>query len=124
VGRAFVILPAATFIVGVLLGGGLVWLALDGGSADGDGSTAPEPAPSTSTPAPSVPSDAIVVPGACTRAARGAGTTVSLLRDALTAITDLDAARLEDVLDELEVVDQQIREDLAECRRLATSDAP
>lgn len=122
-GRAFVVLPAATFLVGLLLGAGLVRLAFEGDNDDGDGG-AGQASPSPSAAAtPSASPDAIVVPGACTRAAREAGSTVALLRDALGAITDLDAARLADILDELEKLDQQIREDVATCR-LQASESP
>jgi hypothetical protein len=117
-GRAFVLLPVLTFVAGMLLGGALVGVATDRGDPGGNGgATSPS---RTASPQPSVTAsadpDAIVVPGACAEAARNASQAVSLLRDAVAAIGELDAARLADILDDLEQLDRRIREDAAACR--------
>lgn len=113
----YVLLPAATFLVGLLLGGALVWVAQPG--EEGGGSAEGQPSPSAGvTPTPTtVPSGSIVVPRACLQAVEAAQEVVDLARDAVTAIGDLDAAALQKVVNRIEKLDRRVRADIDACRQ-------
>jgi len=116
-GRRHLLIPAATFLVGLALGAVLVWVGQPEGP-DGDTEAETSPSPDVTTGAPPRPetTDAILVPRACLRAAQAADDVVTLARDAVSALGDMDTARLEQILDEMERLDRQIREDAAQCR--------
>lgn len=117
------LLPAITFLIGVALGGALIAV---GTNAGGDDSAAPH---STAAPAPSgsasTSGDAVVtVPGACLDAANQAEEAFSLLRGGVTAIRDLDARRLQELVDQLQKLDPQVRSLVDECRAAAAVSTP
>lgn len=116
----FVLLPALTFLVGLMLGGALVWVALpdDGGGIAGQGPSDAATAPSPELdPSPADPSAAATIAQACVRAAEASIGVVDLVQDAATALSKLDAPRLQALVDEMEVLDEQIREDVRLCRQ-------
>lgn len=117
---AFVLVPAATFLVGLLLGAALVWVAGPDQSTPDD-----EPRTETSPTAPASPStpaaEDLVIPADCVQAVESAREVVDRLRQAVDAVSNLDTERLLDILDELERLDRQIREDASECRPRSTS---
>ena len=115
-GRSFLLVPAATFLVGLALGAALVWVAQpsdSGGGSEAQPSPGVSVSPSTS---PSGPPTASRSPGPCVRAAQDAEQVIRLVREAVTALGALDAARLEELVDEMELLDEQVRDDARLCR--------
>lgn len=116
--HGFLLVPALTFLVGLVLGAALVWVAQPSGTGDGEGSEA-QPSPgATASPStsPSEPSAASPSPGPCVRAAQDAEQVIRLVRAAATALGALDAARLEEIVDEMELLDDQVRDNARLCR--------
>lgn len=114
--RLFWMLPAATFLVGLALGAVMVWLAQPGESETEAGNGAPSPE-ATVVPSPS-PSETggIVVPDACLQAVDAAEELVSIGRETVRALADLDTVRLQQLVDDMEELDARVREDAADCR--------
>jgi len=115
---AFVLVPAATFLVGLLLGAALVWVAQP---SDGDRGGAPDVPASPGagpSPSPTRPGETASPPasGACLRAARAAEDLVRLAREAAAALADLDTQRLQEIVSAMEELDRRIRPDAQECR--------
>ncbi len=119
--RRFLLVPAATFLVGLLLGGARVWVAQPGGDDGGTAGEQPTASPTaTGSPQPGAsPADpeAVRISQACLRAAEASANVVNLVRDAATALSELDAGRLRELVDRMEVLDTQIRDDVAVCRQ-------
>ncbi len=106
------VLPALTFLVGLALGVALGFAA--GGSDSGPRAlSTPTPSP-RSAPSP-IPG---VIPQVCVEAAQESSKALTLLRQGVRAIADLDAQRLREVLDEAQQV-QQVAE--AAARQCQTS---
>ncbi len=100
--RWSVLLPALAFVVGLALGAAVVGVSQLGGSSPDE----PLAAPSTSsTPMPepaASPSPSallITVPAPCVQAAEQAETAYDVLDRAVTAVRELDARQLADVVD-------------------------
>lgn len=100
--RWSVLLPALTFAVGLALGAAVVGVSELGGSSADEEVAAPS---STSTPTPepdAAPSPSallITVPAPCVQAAEQAETAYDVLDRAVTAVRELDARQLADVVD-------------------------
>lgn len=116
--RLFWLLPTLTFLVGLVLGGGLVAL----GSNDAE-SAIGQPPPSSSAPTPSgVPSagesgdGTVVVPQECVAAADTSLEVLDLVRKAVAAIGDLDARRLQEIVDRLQELDPEVTRLAETCR--------
>ena len=105
------LLPALTFVVGVTLGGALVGLP-EWGQSDTGAPPSATPSPVTSSPAPT----ALSPTEACLAAGGDAAKAVDLLGQAAAAIRDLDASRLQQVLDEAQRLDAMIRAEVGRCR--------
>jgi hypothetical protein len=124
--RRFVVVPALTFLVGLALGAVLVWVGTSG-PGGGDEEAAPSGTPSASPAEPTrSPGDGVsgvgrTVPEECTRAADSALQLAEILQDAVRALGDLDARRLQELVDRMEGLDQQIRADLQACREATSS---
>lgn len=119
--RGFVLVPAGTFLLGLLLGAVLVWVAVPGGGTSAGGEQDPTPGttggPAASPTLRASPGPGTTIPESCVRSAESAATAVTLVRQAVTAVGDLDAARLQQIVDRIEQLDTQIREDVTSCRR-------
>jgi hypothetical protein len=121
--RWFLLVPAATFLVGLLLGALLVWVVQPTGPQSDDqtaeptpeGTLEPSPEPRT-TPSPSVSE-------ACLRAAGHATELVTLVRQAANALGDLDTLRLQEIVDDMERLDGEIRAAVDQCRQRAAGSA-
>lgn len=116
----FVVVPAITLLVGLVLGGLIVGVAHDG-------SKSPDVGPSaTPTPAdPSASSDvAVVVPQECLQAAETVQRATELIRDGVAAIRDFRPDELITLLDQLEDLDAEAREQAAACSEVEVSPAP
>ena len=110
-------LPAATLLVGVLLGGAVV------GAADvGDDGERPGPrATPTATPAPSADQADVVVrvPGPCVQLADRTEQAYALLDRGVTAARDLDARALADLVDEVQQNRPEVAALVSRCRSQA-----
>jgi hypothetical protein len=112
--------PALTFVAGLLLG----WLLL-GGSPTDAGPQVGAPAPSTISPAPSAPaSDALArVPEPCLALADQTETAFAVFDRAVDAVRQLDARRLQEAVDDVQVLRPQAQDLAAQCRSRAGQDA-
>ncbi len=139
-GALFFIVPAATFLVGLMLGAGLVWVAQPGGSDGGE----PEPSAAGPEASPDEPAEAspdaspdatasspgeegsqdVVLTGACVQAAEASSQLVARVRDAVDALANLDTRELGRILDDLERLDGEIRQDAAACRTVPATSTP
>ncbi|CAN5337877.1 hypothetical protein BH20ACT5_BH20ACT5_16580 [soil metagenome] len=112
------VLPAATFIVGLVIG-----FAVWGTSGDDDDEGALSDTTPSLTASPGDGEDigqtvTVAVPQACLDAIDESEQSLDLLEQAATAISDLDAARLQEIVDELQDASEQIRSLGTECRDL------
>ena len=110
-----VLLPALTFLVGLALGAAVVGVAST--SDDGvEGPTAQESQEPSPSPSPTSSDLVVTIPAPCVEAAEKAELAFDVLQDAASAVRDLDARRLAEVVDlaqtEQEVVDRLV----SECR--------
>jgi hypothetical protein len=127
-GRLTWLLPALTFVVGVVLGA-VVVAAIDSGGGAGtaaDGSTAGPGGGTTATPTPSAgaPKDTtatMTVPAACAALAGDARDAAGLLEQAATAARDLDAKALADVARRMQVARDRLTAQADACQGAAPS---
>ena len=115
-GRWSVLLPALTFLAGLLLGAAVL-----GATRSDDGTPPPRAAPSAvPTPSPS-PSDALVrVPGPCLQAAEQAEQAYALVEQGVAAARELDARGLADLVDEVQRRRPEVQALLEACRTAAS----
>jgi len=116
------VFPAATFVVGVVLGGLVVGAASSGGS--GSPSEPPQAAAPTATATAPAPETTVVVPGACNQAAEAVTEAVELIRQGAASVRDFDPDELVRVLDELETLEPQARELAARCSDVDVDPGP
>lgn len=110
------LLPAATFLVGLTLGGVLVAVGAGGGGSEGDASGEPTSSPSPTAGGSLAPGDTVVtVPLACEESAENLREATGLLRDSLGSVRDFDPDRLVEILNRLEEIDEDTRPLLDEC---------
>lgn len=114
--RLSVLLPAATFLVGLALGAAMIWIAQPDEDGPEAGTDQPSPGATVSASPESSGTGGIVIPEACLRAADAAEELVAIGREAVRALAELDAVRLQEVVDDIERLDRQVREDVADCR--------
>jgi len=113
------LLPAATFLVGLVIGFA-VWGAADD---DGDGGSQAQGTPSV-TDSPVTGDDngrtaTVTVPQSCLDAIEESEQSLDLLEEAVQAIGDLDAGRLQEIVNDLQGASERIRDLGDECRELA-----
>ncbi len=112
------LLPAATFLVGLVIGFA-VWGA--GGDDDDGGSQAQGTPPVTDSPATgdgNGQTATVTVPQSCLDAIEESEQSLDLIEEAVQAIGDLDAGRLQEIVDELQGVSERIRDLGDECQEL------
>jgi len=105
--------PAATFLVGVLIGGLVFGVAIKN-DGSGDASSIRSTTPPTVT-GPTSSDVTVTVPGACEDAAAVVQQSLDLLRQAATAVRDFNPSEVVDVLDQLEEADAELRELSTQC---------
>lgn len=115
------LLPTLTFVVGLALGGGLVYA-----TSGGDAATTPEAAPSAS---PSRSADAggdttVTLPAECAQASEQITRAYGLLREAVGQVRDFDASRLVETIDELQTVDEETRPLVEACSQVSVGTSP
>lgn len=124
--NAFWLVPAATFLVGLLLGGVLVAVTGSGddASAGPEASSGPTASPTTSGDASPRPAATVTVPGACLEVADSTQQLLALVRDAVTAARDLDASRLSSIVRQLQEEQSGLQQQANACRSAAPSILP
>jgi hypothetical protein len=114
----FAVVPAITLLVGLVLGGLVVGVTVDG---------EPE-SRTTSTPTPVDPSPtedvAVVVPQECLEAAETVQEATALIRDGASAIREFRPDELITLLDDLEDLDAVAREQATACEEVDVSRTP
>ncbi len=123
-GRTWWLLPALTFLVGLVLGGVVI-----GALRSGDTSTTAPPTPSASsavpdssastTTAPAVAT--VVVPAECLQVADDSRGLVDLTQQAAAAVRDLDAAKLSDLVRQIDTAQTTLRQHADACRAVEAS---
>ncbi len=114
------VLPAATFVIGIVVGGLIVGL---GGI--GDGSSSSDPGGSTQPTTSVATGDTnIVIPAACSKAADSVDQAVQLLRSGAGAVRDFQPDVLVKVLDDLETLDPKLRKLAAQCSAVDITPGP
>jgi hypothetical protein len=117
--RAPWLIPALTFLVGLLLGGVVIGLLRSGTAT----TASPEPA-ATSTPsgpaAPtSSPAGPITIPAECVQIATDSQQLLTLLDEAVGAARDLDAGKLSGIVAQLQDQQERVSTQAAACRAAA-----
>ena len=114
--RWFWLVPAVTFLVGLVLGGAVIAATKDGTDNGGAPSAAPTV---TTSPSPTItPTDrTITVPASCERAVERARTAMNTTGEAVQALRDLNTARLQRLLDQLQDAQREVERLAEQCRR-------
>jgi hypothetical protein len=121
--RRFWILPAATFLVGLVLGGALI--ALTGFGSDDDPTATPAVTASPNPSASGSPSaSALVVPGECVQIAEDSQALLALVNDAAQAALELDADQLSDLVAQMKTQQELVRSQAAACQSAVASASP
>lgn len=117
--RAFWLVPALTFAVGLLLGALVVGAATSGDDADPPAAQAM----ATPDPTPAAGGDLeIVVPASCLQAAEHADEIVEIMNRGVIAAGDLDAEAVQEALDELVEMRPTIEALIDQCREAAAAE--
>ena len=119
-GAWFVLAPAIALVIGLVLGGLVVWA----GQEDSSDVTAAEDDPdSTPSPSPTTTAEdtAIVVPSECLEAAETVESATEVFRDLAGALRDFRADELSDLLSRLETLEEQARDQADACRQVDVS---
>jgi hypothetical protein len=121
-GRRFWLIPVATFVVGLLLGGAVI--ALINIASDDDSAGARNGAEtSTASPTPtSTGPDSVTIPGDCIQIATDAQSLLDLVDQAVQAARDLDADALSDVVAELQTQQEALRSQASICQDAAAAE--
>ncbi len=122
-GRRFWILPTATFLVGLVLGAGLI--ALTGFGSDDDPTATPAVSASPNPSASGSPSASpLVVPAECVQIAQETQALLSLVDDAAQAALQLDADQLSDLVAQMKAQQELVRTQAAACQSAVASASP
>ncbi len=123
-GSRFWILPTVTFLVGVLLTALVLELS---GSGEADDEAAGPGASQTTSAAPTGgattarPDATITVPGSCLNVADNTQELLSLVRDAATAASTLDASKLSAIVRQLQDSQAKVQEQATACQSAASA---
>lgn len=111
----FWIVPALTFVVGLLLGGTL--MATTGDPAGDDAPAVRGPATAVA-PSPTASSGdrTIIVPATCEEGLQRARAALSTAGDAVEAARNLNTARLQELLDQLQAAQTEVEQLADQCR--------
>lgn len=113
------VIPAATFLVGLLLGATLVAVTTNSrNGADGrQAVTATGPRTPGEAPAASASADRVVViPASCEQGLERARTALATVGDAIDALRGLDTGRLQQLLDQLQTARTEVDTLTQQCR--------
>lgn len=112
------LIPAATFLVGLLVGA-LVVLANQSGTPS---TKQPPKSPSATSPSPG--ESLVTVPAACQQASDNIQQATSLLRDTVSSIKNFNPKELVRLLNQLEDLDQATRPLARECSQVKVTVGP
>ena len=128
-----VLIPAATFLVGLLIGGLVIGVGKTGGGSSDEaangGSSGSSSSSSSSSPTPTTTGSAspgetvVTVPAACQQAGDKVREATTLLRSTIGDVRNFKPNRIVDELNRLEDLDSQIRPLLQECSQVDVSTA-
>ncbi len=116
------LLPALTFLVGIVLGA-VVVIAGQPGATVGEVTGEPSPSPSASSDPDAVGDTVVTLPAACEDAAENVTEATRLIDESATAVRDFRPDELVGLLNQLEDLDAETRELAAECRRVQVSES-
>ncbi|MDO5626974.1 MAG: hypothetical protein Q4G43_01515 [Mobilicoccus sp.] len=112
------LLAIATFLLGAVLGGGIIWFATGGVTGDSPfaGEAEETPVPTmTVTASP----DGVLIPASCLRAADEAQQVAQVAGQGLNAARDLDAIALSQVVREFAAAQERVAQMAEDCRQVA-----
>ncbi len=110
----FRVVPAVTFLVGLLLGGLVVGVGIVGAGSDPEVAGRPAEIPDGRGPTPTSAAT-VVVPSACREAANQIEIAITVIQDGVGAVRDFQPDELVRVLDELEDLEARARDLAARC---------
>ncbi len=114
--RAAVLIPAASFLFGLLIGAVVVAVGQNGGSTPNGSAT---PSVSAGSPTSAATGDVVVtVPAACRQASENLRTATTLLRSSVESFRTFDAQEIVDLLNRLEKLDRRTRPLVTECSKV------
>lgn len=113
------LLPAATFLVGLVIGFAVWGASGNDGDDESQAQGRPSATDSTSPENGNGQTATLTVPQSCLDAVEESELTLDLVDEAVQAIGDLDAARLQEIVDELQGASERIRDLGDECRESA-----
>lgn len=125
----FWVVPALTFLIGLLVGGVVVGLTgvgddlTAGGAGQGADGSAEPGAPAATPGAPGSGDRTVTVPAECIEVAERSQEALRLTREAAQALGDLDPRRVQEIVDRLQDLDPEVRALAAECRDAGIDDA-
>ncbi len=118
------LLPAITFLVGVALGGLVLWAST---SSTRTPSAAQSVTPTTSSTTPggttstTGPVATLSVPAQCLKVADDSRAVVDLVNQSVAAARDLDAAKLSDLVRQIQGAQETLQADAETCRKAQAS---
>lgn len=114
------LIPAGTFLVGLLIGGLVIGVGRSGGdSSDPAGDDGSSSSPSPTTAGSAAPGETVVtVPAACQEAGGKVREATKLLRSTVGDVRNFKPDKIVDTLNRLEDLDSQIRPLLQECSQV------
>ena len=119
--RWSVLLPALTFLVGLALGAAVIGVA----QSTDEGVEGPEalasPGAAAPSPTPTSGDLNVTIPASCVEAAEKAEFAYDVLQDAASAVRDLDARRLAEVVDLAQTEQAEVDRLISACREAAGS---
>ncbi len=113
--------PAATFVVGLVLGGVVIGVGTGNDSGGPSAAASPSSGGSTSTPTAAV---TVTVPNACLQAADTVQQATSLIRSAVTDVRDFSPDKLTRTLNRLEDLDAKARAQADQCSQARVTQGP
>jgi len=120
------VIPLVTFLVGLVLGGGVIALAGVGSDDDEEpagadqSATTPSASPTSTTTGPT----SVTIPGDCIQIAADAQALLDLADQAVTAARDLDADALSDIVAELRTQQETLSTQANICQQAAAQENP
>ncbi len=113
------LLPALTFVAGVALAGAVFAVTDSGNDSGTEADARASASPASPTPLPSPAGLVVTVPQSCLDAADGVTRTSQEVRGAVDAVRDLDARRLQEIVDRIQALQPQVQELANSCRATA-----
>ena len=113
------LIPAATFLVGLLIGGLVIGVGRSGSSSSSDEEAGSSSSPSPAASSPPAPGDTVVtVPAECQQAADKVREATSLLRSTVSDVQNFKPDKIVETLNRLEDIDAEIRPLLDGCSQV------